>query len=334
MSELATCGVAPCKDAASVLFDTTWGKIGLSTDRLNLKFDGPALREHRMDVRALAPALVALSDLFVAAHAEISDGSSLPPALEVQATREGSFGIDLLVQVPDFWEAFRDVFDGSNRDVQSLVNAAGLAVPVVGTMAWLVRRGRVGRERSVSQVAPGELRVTWPDGTSISTSPEAAKLVESSDFRRAARELAAPLGNEGIATLDLTRSSGRRESVSVGRGDLRAFELVEDGDRLVSDSTREVTLRLLNVAFNEGHKWRVHDGLQSFYVTLEDLAFLQRVEANVEVFSRDDRLRCEMRERQWRSASGALRIDRRITKVLEHERGGQQGVLPLDGQDS
>jgi len=282
-----------------------------------------------MDVRTLAPALMALSDLFAAAHAEISDGPALPPSLQVQATREGSFAIELILGAPDAWGAFRDLFDGGNHDVQATVNAASLVTVVVGSLAWIVKRHRAGPETSVEQVEPGELRVTWPDGTTIDTTPDAAALVENMDFRRAARQVVAPVAGEGIDEVEVLRYKGRRQSVKIERQDLRAFDILESNDRLVSDSTRAVTLRLLNVAFNEGHKWRVHDGLQSFYVSVEDLRFLQRIGTNEESFARDDRLRCEMRERQYETPTGLLRIERQIVKVFSHERAGQQGSLPL-----
>jgi hypothetical protein len=37
-------------------------------ERFHVVYDGPALVEHRMDVRDLAPALVAIADLFSAAN--------------------------------------------------------------------------------------------------------------------------------------------------------------------------------------------------------------------------------------------------------------------------
>ncbi|WP_061165200.1 hypothetical protein [Caballeronia temeraria] len=65
-------------------------------ERFNVVYDGPALAEHRMDVRDLAPALVAIADLFTAANKELN-GDSADVRVEVKGSfKAGSFELDLI----------------------------------------------------------------------------------------------------------------------------------------------------------------------------------------------------------------------------------------------
>ena len=61
----------------------------------SIKFDGPALSNHQMDVRELAPALIALSDLL-----ELSNKAIYADAPQIRVSvngdfKGGSFGVDL-----------------------------------------------------------------------------------------------------------------------------------------------------------------------------------------------------------------------------------------------
>lgn len=70
----------------------------MSKARFAIAYDGPALRDGTMDVRDLAPALLAIGQLFDAANAIINrDAAQIK--VEVRATSRGSFEIDFqLVQ--------------------------------------------------------------------------------------------------------------------------------------------------------------------------------------------------------------------------------------------
>src|SRR5271156_4152512 len=81
-------------------------------ERFHVVYDGPALTEHRMDVRDLAPALVAFADLFTAANKEIN-GDAAEVRVQVNASfKAGSFGIDLIAS-QHLLSQIKDIFAGN-----------------------------------------------------------------------------------------------------------------------------------------------------------------------------------------------------------------------------
>lgn len=280
-----------------------------------------------MDVRRMAPSLLALADAFDLAHGQVGGGYALPPVLQVRGHAAGSFAVDLCLveQEPtgDLIDLARAADEAQTSTPAAVVDAAFSA------MRWTQLRGRKGPERAIEEVAPGRLRVHWPDGTRLDAPAAAEDLAASAEFNRLASLVFEPLGQDGVDSVDLGSRSGSGEELTVRREDLPAFNTVEPEDDLVSDNVRTVAVRLVNLAFKEGNKWKVSDGTSIFWASLHDLGFLQRVTSSEEVFARDDILRVRLRDQQYRSGDGGFRVEHHIERVLEHRRALPPEQLPL-----
>lgn len=300
-------------------------------ESLRLKFDGPALEDHSIDVRQLAPSLVALADLFDMAHARSGDVLGTAPALQVTANREGSFAVDLFVAIQEVSGTLRDALGGANATAAA--NGMGISSfitgVVYGAIKWTLHRNRRGTEESVHEAEAGRIHVTWADGTQLDVPYGARDLVESMDFNRTAGYVFEPLRHEGVDEVQLSRDGDPNDLVVVHRDDLPAFNIIEPDDDLISDNVRLVNLRLVNVPFKTGNKWRVSDGTYPFWVVMDDLDFLQRVSASEEAFSSGDSLYVRLRDQQFRTADGDFRMDRRVEKVMEHRRALPPEHLPF-----
>lgn len=296
-------------------------------ESLRLKYDGPALQNHTIDVRQLAPSLLALADLFDMTHARSGDVLGTAPALQVTATREGSFAVDLFLMVQEASGTLRDALAGD--EATAAANGSALAAVAFGAIKWTLNRLRFGREASAVETMAGRIHVTWPDGTDLDVPYGARDLVESMDFNRTAGYIFEPLREDGIDEVELTRDSNPDDRVLVRREDLPAFNITEPDDDLISDNVRVVNLRLRAVPFKEGNKWKVNDGASTFWVEMNDLEFLQRVSTSEEAFAQGDVLYVRLRDQQYRTADGGFRMENHIEKVMEHRRAHPADPLPF-----
>lgn len=297
----------------------------VADEQFNVTYDGPALATNRMDVRLLAPALIGLADALQAANRVINPNTT-PPGLQIEANREGSFAVDLLLIDPSTAvERVVDLFSG--KESTAAANALALLTATTGAFGFLVHLAKK-KIRRQEDVRPGWIRITFSDDQSVELPTAAVELASDLAFRKAAHELVEPLRMQGIDTVVVTRQ--QTELVRVVRDDLPGFEIPADGDLLLSDTTREVALRLLNVAFVPGNKWRVSDGDNDLFVTMGDLGFLQRVETNQERFAAGDLLRCQLKTEQWQLQNGNIRNDHTVIAVLDHIHGPRAVPLPFE----
>jgi hypothetical protein len=77
-------------------------------------------------------------------------------------------------------------------------------------------------------------------------------------------------------------------------------------------------LQIVSLSFQDGNKWRLSDGENSFFATILDDAFNERVAKREEHFSKDDLLRARIRRRQF-VVDGRLRSEYEIVQVLRHD---------------
>jgi hypothetical protein len=304
-------------------------------ESFTIKYDGPALAGNRMDVRQLTSALISLSDAVQAAHA-VASPLQPPPALHITATVPGSFSVDLMVVEAAAIAEAVDLL--TSPEAQAAGTLVGVGGPIVGLLVWaisLVKKRRttrpVGDPLPLGDVRPGWVRVTWEDHTSLEVPSAAVRLADDLPFRKAMSGVVEPLRQPGIEDLAFLQDSVPKQRIV--KEDVPAFAAPVVEEEPLSDSTSEVVLRPLTVAFRPGNKWRVTDGSRELRVVLADVDFRGRIETNVEAFGAGDLLRCELRTQQWRKPDGDLRTEHTVLRVLDHQRGPREVPLPFDGLD-
>lgn len=310
----------------------TQSAIETEVERLSMRYAGPALEANSMDVRQLAPSLLALADLVAIAHSQINPTLNAPPTLEVAGQRGGSFIVDLWLAVQ---ENVPDLFTSSQASAAA--NGVGIGAPIVGAVSWLVSRRRRGQESSVTEAGAGIVRVDWPDGTTIEAPLAAQSLIERMDFNRTASQVFEPLRADGVDAVELHVVSVRgRETdlrATVAREDLPGFNPLLHDEGELPNGTRIVTVRIESIAFKVGNKWRVHDGQRSMWASLDDPSYVQQM-VNGEVrFGDGDRLLVHMHDKQVRSTDGeGSSWEHSITKVIEHRHSPPPDQFAFDSE--
>lgn len=294
----------------------------MNSEHLTFVFAGPAVESSEIDVQDLAPALLAIGALIQAANAEIN-GDRAHVAVKVKATKSGSFEVDLILvqslleQAKGFFDILTVHKDGiaAMSDLAELLFKGGAGVGgLIGLLKWL--RGR--KPDSIVPVG-GDVHVHIGDNHFL-TNAQTIQLAESVAVREQARKMVSTLENNGIDVLQVRRDG--ETMAEVRREDVPSFDVV-DGEEVLADEERVMTLQIISLSFKEDNKWRFTDGGEVFSATVMDNEFLRKVANNDIAFAKGDYLVCRVREVQRRGPRG-LQKDRTIVLLIEHKAAARQ----------
>lgn len=295
----------------------------------SIKYDGPALADHQMDVRELAPALIALSEML-----EQANKAAFPNAAEVRVNvqgnfKGGSFGVDLIA-VQSMAQQIVSLFAGPEAtaaaNLLAILGGIGLigSGGLIGVIKWL--RGRKPSAiRFEGDKTIFELR-TAEAVESFEVDLVAGKLYQSRIVRQSLAKVIKPLERDGIDVFASGRD-GATEAI-VTKADVNAFEMAASEADIVSDTvSASVLLQIESAVFKEDNKWRFSDGATPFFAEIADPDFVARINSGDERFGKGDVLVVDLRRIQSITDNG-LKLEYLIEKVHEHRAPVQAGLLP------
>ncbi len=246
-------------------------------------------------------------------------------ALEITATREGSFEVALNIsEVGGLVQQVIDLFATPTAQGGTTIVSATL-----GTI-WLLKRLRGRRIQKTELPQPGFTRLTLDDQTVVNVETVVINLIQNDAVRQSARKTVQPLLRPGISELRL--EAPHLETVRVVADEVDAFEVPVLPDATLLDQQTEMNLTITSVSFAEGNKWRLSDGETTFFATIGDDAFLARVQSGDEAFRKNDILRCRLQIQQWQTEDG-LRTTYTVVKVLQHIPASRPLPLPFTEDD-
>ena len=275
-----------------------------------------------MEVRELAPALLALADLFREANTIVSPDSP-PVDLKIEATAAGSFEVHLLLeqatQSPGFVRQVVDFFQ--TPIANGLVNLKDLILGPTFGLLMLIQRLHLRRLASREVRADGTTVLVMADGDRLEVPSSVLEMYEKVTIRRRVRQVLAPLEREGVERVRFVSDTTAETTIEVRSRDLPAYEVQTVEERL-TDNALDMSLSIASVAFTEGNKWRLSDGDHTFFAQVEDKEFLERVDRGEEAFRKGDILACRVRIEQVRDETG-LHTAYTVTKVKNHTPAAQ-----------
>lgn len=307
------------------------------TDSDDMKFriiyDGPALDNHEMDIRDLAPALIALSDVFEEA-AKTLYGKKAVVTVKVNASfKAGSFGIDLLASSPSWVKQAIEFFSGDSISATlniiallGLTKAAGdqASKGLLDLIKWIGPR----KVKSIHNLPDRNVKI-FIDEEAETFDYQVVELYKNYKLREALQEVVAvPLEKEGIDSFAATTDEGR-SFVVVSRLESQYFYVEKPNDDVLSESVVEKALQVINVSFSEGNKWRFSDGTASFMAEITDENFLQDVDSVRLNFSKGDMLLVDLKVTQY-MAGQSIKTSYEVTKVKKQINSQRQIEFPFE----
>lgn len=297
----------------------------MSKKTLYIAYDGPALASHEMDVRELAPALLALSDMFEEAN-RILNGGKAKISLNVKGSfKTGSFGFDLSV-CQNVLQSLLNF--GSASEVQSAATLATLlGFSVLGGVKGVIQVIRWIRGRKIDKIeVKDSIAILYIDDEFLEIEEKILRLLKNERIRKSLEDaIKKPLEHDGIDSFGFTDDPESQKMDLIVKDEAVFYVTPKAVPEDLGATEYETTLQIVGVTFQDKNKWRFSDGISNtFYADMLDADFLSKVDNHVILFGKGDIIRAKIREQKIIDPSGTMRAERAIVHVFEHRNAAIQ----------
>ena len=285
----------------------------------DISYHGPALADGRMNVRDLAPAMMAVGSLFESTN-ELLNGDRAAVNINVRATSSGSFHILFEILQNSGVHFISDIISTANEIVALIIGSGTIGVGLFALIRWLR-----GRNPKIEQINEGMFRLTLENGETYDVPTELLMMYQDENVRSALAGTLRPVKEEGIEKFEIREND--EVVVEISKDDADYFDAPQVHE-LILDETRTHAFSIVSLAFREGNKWRLTDGHATFSVFMRDRDFQNKVDNNELAFSKSDVLVCDMRTVQWQTLQG-VKTEYEIVAVNKHLPARQLELLGI-----
>lgn len=295
------------------------------SEKFHVVYDGKALEEHLMDVRDLAPAMMAISDLLTHANKEIN-GDKLEIQLNVKANfKTGCFGIEFVEHL-SWVNQIKDMLAGPTAT--ALANASGIlglvgffsgaAVGVIQIYKKLEGKPPVRIEETTDSA-----KVFYSETEYLEVDKRALRLYRSKVIASDIEKMLEPLSKDGIDSFYVVREMlDENVELFIDKEEVEYFKFQDIDDHL-SESITETFLQIESISFKEKNKWRFNNGGATINASISDEAFLQKIDSGLLRFGKGDLLKVKLKTIQF-LAHTKLKTEFEVVEVIEHKTTKQE----------
>ncbi|MHB8917057.1 MAG: hypothetical protein ACYC4H_03475 [Desulfocucumaceae bacterium] len=216
-----------------------------------------------MDVRELAPALLALGNLVENTNKAIGESEAKVKVVVRSSFEKGSFQVSLEL-IYSLTEQIRLLLDFQKSDILAnqllcLIGfTTGMGISLIKLIKWV--RGRPINSATVLENGDIRLELTGDNGQfdCIEVNEKVIRLFRDRTIRENLRQVLSPLEKEGINGFSVRR--GKDEIESISKSEATYYQVPDEPEKEQSTtSIRVAYVNLVEIAFEEGLKWRLSD---------------------------------------------------------------------------
>jgi len=224
-----------------------------TSTEFRLSYCGDATIDNTMDVRDLAPSLIALGELFDRAN-NVLNGKDFGVSLKIKATNAGSFELYLLLTQIGYTAT--QIL--SSQMITSAANLVGLVtgVPKIGESLFSTIKKLRGEKPT--EIRENEGIIFKATNVELHVSEEVVRLYKDDTVKELSRAVVSPLLRKGIDRMVV--KDGQKELETVNKDDTQSFNISEiintipdniDGKESIFEGMR---LKIISPTFDD-KKW-------------------------------------------------------------------------------
>ena len=305
----------------------------VSTERFEIIYEGDAVSSGKMDVRDLAPALLALGNLCSSAN-NVLNGERAEVSVHVRSDfKEGSFevvleiGQAIISSIPVVSELFEQE---QVKDPYNILLSLGLIVSnnmpgLIDVLLWLKNRNI---QRTIKN-DDGNVTLIADNGGQINITQNVFNLSRDKNVREELENALNPLETDGIESIKTRKDN--QDMAEIQKDDLEYFKAPENLDDIIQEVESPIIWEIVRPSFSDSLMWTLTDGERNFFVKIEDKKFIEAVEAGKIVFRKGDIIRGRIKI-ITKSTSKGIRADYVLVKVDSISPNAQQ--IEFDDPDN
>ena len=292
----------------------------METARFEIKFVGEAVASGAIDVKYLAPTLLAVGDLIEESNRVLNEDRALVSVQLKADFQPGSFE-GLLELGVSFLDQAKNLFTkGGLHDAKEILESIGFWGGSGVTLYRLIRKIGFRKQISETSLQGKQVSIELEDGEKVTASKPVADLYNDIKVLQAARKIAKAIKYEGISSIQFGEEPAAPNAIrtEITKEDLWIMEdkrWAAEGSETLHKSRSERVFGVVRPVFSGKYKWTLTDGSKRVHADIEDIQFLKQVENGEIDFTGKTLIKAKVEITTTRSKTGRLGSKYRVLKI-------------------